>query len=213
MTFQSGWLLVKCSFNGLGNGLGGFNKQRYNTIMATTKRLVIYGICDEHGEVRYVGKTNDVHQRFKTHLAEKVRTYPLYTWLRKQIREGKEVSCKVLSSVIGDWRQLERDMIAQYRADSPRMLNLADGGDEPFCSLEVRQKIGASIKCPVEVRQANGRKVSAAIQADPVRKRIHYLKLHLSRALNMGCLQEEVKTKLRYAAAKRPDLFGIWSNI
>ena len=51
MTFQTGWLLVKCGFNGLGNGLGGFSKHRYNQIMATTKRLVIYGICDEHGEL------------------------------------------------------------------------------------------------------------------------------------------------------------------
>ena len=213
MTLRSGWLLVRCGFNGLGNGLGGFSEQRYNQIMATTKQLVIYGICDEHGEVRYVGKTNDVRQRFKSHLADKVRTYPLYTWLRKQIRERKEVSCKVLSSVIGDWRQLERDMIAQYRADNPGMLNLADGGDEPFCSLEVRKKNGHKITCPLEVRQANGRKVSAAIQADPVRKRIHYLKLHLSRALKAGSLPEEVKEKLRYAATKRPDLFGIWNGI
>lgn len=169
-----------------------------------SKQIVIYGICDSSGQARYVSKTNDVERRFKDHLSESERMYPLYNWLRKQLREGSEVTCRVLASAVGDWRQLERDVIAQYRADYQNMLNLADGGDEPYCSTEVRKIIGANIKCPVEVRQANGRKVSAAIQADPKRKRLHELKKFLCQEWSKGHLPVHVKDKLVNAGLANP---------
>lgn len=54
----------------------------------------------------------------------------------------------VLKSDSDDWRADEVRLISEAKANGARLLNVAEGGDEPFCSLEVRQ--------------ANGRKVAAS---------------------------------------------------
>ena len=169
------------------------------------RQVYMYGIKDETGAVRYVGKSVDVERRFKDHLSEQHRAYPLYTWLRKQQREGRAVSCEVLAvATTPDWQSLEKALISQYRAEGQRLLNLADGGDEPFVTLEQRRLNGARIRCPLEVRQNNGRKVSAAIQADPRRAELHRIKLMLSREWVRGNLHSAVKDKLVNLALLHP---------
>ncbi len=37
-----------------------------------------------------------------------------------------------------DWQSVERLAISDARASGVRLLNVADGGDEPYCSKEVR---------------------------------------------------------------------------
>ena len=176
-------------------------------VMKLIKRAYIYGITDEHGTVRYVGKSVDVARRFKDHLSEKERNYPVYTWLRKQIKENREVSCFVIASVIvEDWQTVEKTVIRQYRDEGHKLLNLADGGDEPFMTLEQRKANAAKIKCPLHVRQENGRKVYTAIRSDPVKARIHKLRLILSRDWKLGLLPEDVKSKLKEAAATHENL-------
>lgn len=168
-------------------------------------RVYIYGITDEAGTVRYVGKSKNVERRFKDHLNERERTYPLYTWLRKQRREGRAVGCKVLAvATTQDWQSLERALIKQYREDGFKMLNVADGGDEPFMSTEQRRAIGAKIKCPRHVRQANGRKVSALIQADPRRAELHRLKLMMAGEWARGNLPVVVKDRMVSLAFEYP---------
>lgn len=174
-------------------------------LAATGKQVYIYGITDDSDEVRYVGKSVDVARRFKDHLSETERTYPLYTWLRKQLKEGRKVACKVLAvAITPDWQSLEKAVIKQYREDGFKMLNLADGGDEPFMSREQRRINGSKIPCPIEVRQANGRKVSAAIQSDPNRAELHRLKLFLSSEWQRGNLPVAVKDQLVNAALLYP---------
>jgi hypothetical protein len=46
-----------------------------------------------------------------------------------------------------NWRQLERFLINGFRERGKILFNVADGGDEPHC--------------PIEVRRANGRKTMA----------------------------------------------------
>lgn len=169
------------------------------------KRAYIYGITDEHGVVRYVGKSVEVERRFSDHLKERDRKYPLYTWIRKQQRENRSVGCVVLASALGhDWQSLEKTVIKQYREDGFRLLNLADGGDEPFMTVEQRKRNGSRIICPLAVRQANGRAVSAAIQSEPRRAKLHKLKLRMCLEWKKGNLSSEVKTKLLSAAFCNP---------
>lgn len=101
----------------------------------------------------------------------------------------------VIATSIGDWRQLEKDVISQYITDGFRLLNLAEGGDEPLCSYETRS--------------ANAKKVNKAREDDPFKKRVHELKLAAINALRTGNVKESTKEKFRYAATKRPDLFGV----
>lgn len=182
--------------------------------MTKSKQVYIYGIAGADQVVRYVGKSNDVQRRFKDHLSEQERGYPLYRWLRKRTRLNEKVECVVLACAIGkDWQSLEKAMIKQYREDGFKLLNVADGGDEPHMTKEQRQEAGRKLVCPLEVRQANGRKVSAAIQADPVRAYVHKLRLKLSQAWQRGDLPQEVKEKLLGAALKDPVRFGCFINL
>jgi len=91
-----------------------------------------------NGEVRYIGKANCAKRRLATHIRDsRRRRSPLYSWLRSL--ESPPL-CEVLAVSTGDrWQELERDVIAQWRKET-RLLNLAEGGDEPKCSVEVRRR-------------------------------------------------------------------------
>jgi len=103
----------------------------------------IYGLtCPETGRVRYVGKANDSVKRFKSHTRDARRTErktPVYCWFRSLAVEGKQPGMVVLETVPHgeDWRQVEMRLIAEHRALG-KMLNVADGGDEPHCPTKVR---------------------------------------------------------------------------
>ena len=67
---------------------------------------------------------------------------------------------------IENWANDEIRTISEYKLKGYRLLNLAIGGNEPFCSKEVRQE--------------SGRKVAKLIHSDEKRKRLWYLKKELS---------------------------------
>ena len=158
----------------------------------------IYGLSHpETGELRYVGKANHVQKRLKSHLRDsRRRNTPLYCWMRTLTTSPR---IEVLEEVAdADWKDAERRLIALHRADG-RLLNLADGGDEPHC--------------PKEVRAENGRRNARARQIDPIRKRMWQLKQALAQALKRGHVSEVAKGKMRQAALKYPQHFGEWVAI
>ena len=114
--------------------------------MPDPRRASIYGLVDPRdGSIRYIGKANDPASRLKGHMRDRFRRdTPVYRWMRKVGMPG----LVVLSADCDDWRQEERRLIAEARARGDRLLNVADGGDEPYC--------------PPEVRSNNGRRVSAS---------------------------------------------------
>jgi hypothetical protein len=161
-------------------------------------RAEIYALCDpDTDQVRYIGKANDSAKRLKGHLVETRRKSPLYDWIGSLRAQGKIPTLQVLM-VAWDWQAAEKLVITQYR-ENGRLLNLADGGDEP--------------KCSKATRAANGRANSAKVHSDPVRRHIWEIKKNLGLALRQGYLSEEVKAKMRLAANLRPDMFGKWANI
>lgn len=103
----------------------------------------IYALTDpKTGEVRYIGKANDPEARLKSHMRDsRRRDTPVYQWIRKHGRPGMVV----LASDCDDWRVEEIRLIAEARARGDRLLNIADGGDEPFCRPEVRAENGAKV--------------------------------------------------------------------
>lgn len=168
--------------------------------METRTVCELYALkCPDSGDVRYLGKAVDSTKRFKSHMRDCLRRdTPVYRWIRKLRGAGKAPQLQVLMPT-WDWPTAERQLIAQAKADGLRLLNVAEGGTEPFCSTQQRA--------------ANGRANALAVHSDAKRKRFWEIKQRLGIALKRGHLAERTKEKMRDAAIKRPDLFGEWASI
>lgn len=127
-------------------------------------------------EIRYIGKANDAKKRLASHLRDaRRRDTPVYRWIRKLVAQGKTPIVSILE-VCDDktWKSVEIRLISQH--DSKRLLNVAIGGDEPFCSKEQRA--------------INGRNTARSIHDNPMQKKIWKLKqmfgIELSRLKKIG---------------------------
>lgn len=146
----------------------------------------IYGLFDKDGQLRYIGKAVDPQSRLKGHMQDaRTKKTPLYDWIRKH---GVPVM-EVLEADCADWKEAERRLISEARLRGEDLLNVADGGDQPFCDYETRAE--------------NGRN-----NAKSRHKRLWYLKLQLGGALRRGEVREETKQMMR----ERPDIFGQFSR-
>ena len=176
-------------------------------------RPSIYGLYDQAGCLRYIGKANDPKARLASHMRDsRCRKTPIYDWIRKH---GKP-DMRILESDCEDWKASERKLIEQARKRGDRLLNVADGGDEPACSLETRKANGARLQShpnTIAQRSANGFAVSRKLHADPKAKRVWELKRAIGTALRAGYLTECTKAKLRWAGWNAPHIFGDWMFI
>lgn len=157
----------------------------------------IYALCDpDTGEVRYIGKAKNTKRRFAQHMRERRRDYPLYRWIEKLRSEGKTPIVKILEAAT-DWREAEKRLIAQYQGK--RLLNVAAGGDEPYC--------------PKEIRQENGRRNAIERVSTPFKAEIYKLKRELGLDLKQGFCSDYAKANMRRAAKEMPQWFGEWANV
>ncbi len=94
---------------------------------------VIYALCDPRTkDVRYIGKTINLVERFKQHLAAS-RKGKLHKdrWIHTLLVLGMIPKVKVLETGNGPgWDEAERSWIAKYRAASDKITNVRDGGQE-----------------------------------------------------------------------------------
>lgn len=87
------------------------------------------------------------------------------------------------------WPLTERSMIDKARRGGCPLLNIADGGDEPFC--------------PKEVRAANGR--LNAKNRDP---KLWETKRYIGAAIREGFMSLETRDKYLALCDKYPTVFG-----
>lgn len=163
--------------------------------MTDSIRPSIYALLDKGGRIKYIGKANDPDKRLKSHMRDSAfRDTPVYRW----IRENGQPKMVVLKSDCEDWRSDERALIAEARERGCDLLNVANGGAEPFC--------------PADVRAKNGAKVAKLRVSTPQKKRLYELRSELGRLLKRGFVSEATKAKMRGLAAKYPSEFSAWAK-
>lgn len=162
----------------------------------------IYALTDPHtGAVRYIGKAVDAAKRFKGHMRDSRRRHtPVYCWIKALADQGLTPDMTILARVPADrWQGEERRQIAEARRAGVRLLNLADGGDQP--------------SCPTATRAANGKAVAAAVHGDPDRKAVWNIKRRMGLSLKQGFVSNARRASLRESARICPELFACFANI
>lgn len=174
----------------------------------THRPPLIYALLDpETFEVRYIGKTVNPKNRARQHLmAATGGTHtPVYCWWRSLIAANRPhpVMAVIASSTSEEWEALEVEVIAQYRQEGARLLNVADGGNAPHITTEQRA--------------ATGRKIARLVHDNPERKRIWRLKkeigMYLRKLQKEGRIGRliEYKARLKVAATRCPSIYGAWA--
>lgn len=133
--------------------------------------IEIYSLKDPiSGEIRYIGKAVDSQKRLLTHIRDaKRRNTPVYQWIRQLLLMGLMPMVDVINIVKKeDWQEAEMQLILFFK-DKCELLNIAKGGNEPYCDIETRRK--------------NGRKVAQTIHSNHRKKRMWYLKKQLAHTL------------------------------
>jgi len=92
----------------------------------------IYTLTDPRtNEIRYVGKANNVSQRYKAHL-NRARKHQIHkkNWVESLKREGLKPIIEVIDVVpINEWIFWETYWISQIRAWDFNLINYTNGGD------------------------------------------------------------------------------------
>lgn len=176
--------------------------------MTKTTEVYIYTLSDpDSGEVRYVGKANNINKRLATHISDSRKSNrPVCNWVAKLVRNGKAPVITTIAICSHEsWQEEERKQIALFRSTHSNLLNLADGGDQPGFNLETSR--------------ANGRKTAKMIHGDTELHRIWRVKKGAADALKWmekNSTPERLewfKNVMRYCALKRPEIFGKWASI
>lgn len=168
--------------------------------MSSEKLFEIYALIDpETDEIRYIGKSNNAQNRLKHHILDRIKKkLPVSVWINDLMEKGMRPTLVVLERVV-DWEEAEIRLIAVSRARGDRLLNVADGGNQPYCSTEQRRK--------------NAEKLNKKLKDNPLLAYVRFLKTQIGMGLRQGRVSNTAREKLRLAAAKRPDLFGCWADL
>ena len=160
----------------------------------------IYALCDPKTDcIRYIGQSKDSGERLKRHIRDaRRRTTPVYLWISTLFAEGLSPVIKVLE-VTENGNEAERRQIELSRARGDQLLNVSDGG--------------AHIACTHEQRSAKGKIMNERLAANKKLHQITKIKRQIASAIKEGHVTNETRAKLRYAAWKRPDLFGLWLTL
>lgn len=133
--------------------------------------VFIYGLkCPLSGAIRYIGKTDDLQRRYKTHLACRNPKHPKDLWVKSLIKKGATPLLVVLREVaLGeDWATTERDEIATAKLSGIRLFNVTLGGEGVSLSDEQRQRKAERMRDPETRRKMS--EAAKARWADPEKR-------------------------------------------
>jgi hypothetical protein len=96
----------------------------------------IYGLVDPRDwEMRYIGKAVRAAKRLASHLRDcRKRKTPVYQWINELLAAGLLPVVVIIEVCPANvWKHHERGMIAIAREKGCKLLNVAPGGNQPFC--------------------------------------------------------------------------------
>ena len=113
------------------------------------KLIYIYGLHDEEGLIRYVGKTShSLQARLGVHLYESRKCKRNYkcNWIRSMLRRGLVPTIRTICEVHSDVEAniKEREWIDSFRTWGVKLTNATDGGEGTVGwhhTIEARRKI------------------------------------------------------------------------
>lgn len=166
----------------------------------------VYGLFDPRdGALRYIGKARCARKRLASHQRDsRRRDTPVYRWFRKLSALGCVPHVQVLERG-ADWPEIERRLIAQARARGERLLNVADGGDQPGC--------------PPEVRSSNAERLNARLRDDDLLRLTRRLKREaptiVAALTRLGDTEAVARFREKQRALYRclPDHFPTWAAL
>lgn len=95
------------------------------------KTIIVYGLCGDDGELRYVGQTSrSSKQRLTQHLsyAKMNKMTAVHKWIVSRLGAGDTIHIVILASD-AVWNETEKQVIAFHRASGSKLLNHTDGGE------------------------------------------------------------------------------------
>ena len=108
-------------------------------------------------EVRYVGKSNNPHRRYLSHLWVRPKVkYHSYNWIQSLLKKGLKPIMTVIDEVEGDWEWLEQYWIEQFRQWGANLTNGTLGGGGSYGGGKWRNK-------PVSCFDVNGNHVKSFV--------------------------------------------------
>jgi hypothetical protein len=106
------------------------------------KPVYIYGLVDPRTDVvMYIGKTVDIKNRLRQHRKPRAdqRMTRVKSWAISLKSKGLEPSMVILEACTEDsWKDREIFHIQDHRSKNDKLLNMADGGNEPLCDDQTR---------------------------------------------------------------------------
>lgn len=101
-------------------------------VYISMKIIYIYCLKDTNGNIRYVGKTNNIKRRLQSHISEakkiKGKRYVL-NWISSLIKNNQKPILEVLEECNElNWQEREIYWINYYRSINPNLCNICDGG-------------------------------------------------------------------------------------
>lgn len=113
------------------------------------KYVYIYSLEDQFGNIRYIGKANDLKRRLKGHI-EKIDQHTSHknSWIKGLLNQGIKPILKEVDQVLeNEWKFWESYYIYLFKSWGFNLTNMTFGGDglsNP--TNEVRDKISNSLK-------------------------------------------------------------------
>ncbi len=160
--------------------------------MNKPSQFYVYGLFDPYtDELRYVGKTNNIENRYKQHLRENATTHKA-NWIKTLVSARTKPQIIVFEQFTTEKEAIaaEIDLIAYYKFVGCRLTNLLSGGSGSsgrILSEHSRKKIGIASKA-----RNKGRRFS-----DQHKRRI-------ARALRGRIVRLETRRKLSVARTGKP---------
>jgi hypothetical protein len=138
-------------------------------------------------QVRYIGKADNVIQRYRQHLCTKKRKFPVHHWIESLASPPLVATLSPVAK--NDWEEAECLWIEFYRRQGAPLLNLTAGGN-----------------APVNPYQQTGKRAELG-------RLKHRLSLLLRDKYLTEKSKERIRNKMRWMYKKHPSLFENWAHI